>query len=65
MCLLWCAWPQFGLAAFLPDVGDETMAHTACVFDVAGKIAAQDLFLIKKPPEKQRQDERDETDREP
>ena len=41
------------------------MAHTACVFVVAGKIAAQDPFLIKKPPEKYRQDEWDETDREP
>jgi len=30
------------------------MAHTACVFVVAGKIAAQDPFLIKKPPEKYR-----------
>ena len=41
------------------------MAHTACVFVVAGKIAAQDLFPIKKPPEKYWQDERHETDREP
>src|SRR3984957_9844006 len=41
------------------------MAHTVCVFVVAGKIAAQDPFLIEKPPEKYRQDEWDETDREP
>ena len=41
------------------------MAHTACVFVVAGKIAAWDPFLIKKPPEKYRQDEWDETDRKP
>ena len=50
---------------FLPDVRYKTMAHTACVFVVAWKIAAQNPFLIKKPPEKYRQDEWDETDREP
>src|SRR6266403_759473 len=50
---------------FLPDVRYETMAHTACVFVVAGKIAAQDPFLIKKPPEKYRQHEWDQTDGEP
>ena len=49
----------------LPDVRYETMAHTACVFVVARKIAAEDPFLIEKPPEKYRQDEWDETDREP
>ena len=41
------------------------MAHVACVFVVAGKITAQDPFLIEKPPDKYRQDEWDETDREP
>src|ERR1019366_1604072 len=41
------------------------MPHTACVFVVAGKIAAQDPFLIEKPPEKYWQDEWYETGREP
>ena len=41
------------------------MAHAACVVVVAWKIAAQNPFLIKKPPEKYRQDEWNETDREP
>src|ERR1700730_4539990 len=50
---------------FLPDVRYEPVAHAACVFVVAGKIAAQDSFLIKKPPEKYQQDEWDQTDREP
>ena len=41
------------------------MAHTACVFVVAGKVAAQNPFLIEKPPEEYRQDEWNETDCEP
>src|ERR1035437_3190226 len=35
-----------GWPPFLPDVRNETMAHTACVFGLDGEIAAQDLFLL-------------------
>src|ERR1700722_1055394 len=53
------------LASILPDVGYETVANAACVLVVAGEVAAQDPFLIEKPPDEYRQDEWEETDGEP
>src|ERR1700689_1763970 len=50
------------LCLILPDVGNETMANAACVLVVARKVAAQDPFLIEKPPDEYRQDEWEETD---